>query len=365
MSRYGNLTDFLNLLHTNPGPDRLIEIRALPRDRRRAEPVHLWIWDTVTYAAVIRRALELNDAGYDIYVGVNPRNSMGGKIGNIAGVHALPIDIDVMKTGARAEDVVSRLRHGLDLMPSLGVWSGNGAHLYLTLDRLYPIVDATPVAKRLIYALEVSDAVHSPAQVMRLPGTWNLKPTPPEPCHLVFPHGPMHTLEGVVAALDAAGVPELKATAPLDDSTSQLGTPAADVAALVERLPLDFRLAVETGQAPAMWTDHSACDWALCCTLVALGGTDAQIRELYETYPVRKIKAIPAGGAYFERTLARARARVRADIETNSLGARLLSTGLFYKASNGDVLPDLEACRRAMHDAFWSSAVVPSDSRVN
>lgn len=359
MSASEHMGHFLDLLHPEPRRDRLIEIRAIPRDRKNAEIVSLWIWDDVTAATVMARAVELNGYGYDIYASVNPRSSMGGKIVNVAGVSALPIDVDVFKSRVYFPHVVKRLEH-FGLRPGIVSFSGRGGHAYILLDGIYPLADAVPAAKRLIQLTGgASDAVHSPAQVMRLPGTFNLKTEPAEACTILrADENARYSLQDVLERLEAAGVPALPNQATLND-VPIVGTPAADVAELLERVPLEIRLIIETGKTTA--TDASLLDWSICCCLVTLGGSDEQIRTIYETMPVRQIKAERAGSAYFDRTLTRARRHIATDIEADSTGARLVSSGLFYE-NGGDVVPDADACRGALERLFWAGS---RQSRMN
>ena len=119
----------------------------------------------------------------DIYVGVATRaNGKGGQIKNCLALHALFADIDFKDFPSEA-DARAQLEH-FPLLPSGVVATGGGLHLYWLLTEPLNLENGgAPHAKRLLRALaEVVGAdlaSAEPARILRLPGTFNYKYTPP------------------------------------------------------------------------------------------------------------------------------------------------------------------------------------------
>jgi hypothetical protein len=218
--------------------------------------------------------------------------------------------------------------------------------LYLQLDRPYPADVAAPIAKRLCTAA-FSDAVHNPNRIMRLPGTWNLKDMT-YPCYVREVNNFRYTLDTLIAAMDEAGAPPVDDVYPLDDAAAEMAP--RDTDALIARLPVPLRYAVETGRAPESWGDMSKLDWAIVLMLVLDGATDVQIRAIYESYPVRAFKAGREGPHYFELTLKKARAEATAQLADRSVDAALLATGVFYERPDGVIVPDMPKLRQQFRD---------------
>jgi len=341
---------FLAALHPNPSASALVRLVALPP---KGAPVVRWHWDPACGA--LAEILELNARGFACFVQVNPCRTMeGGGYSNVAYTHALVLDIDTLKTGISYAKMLPDLA-AWNLAPSAVVHSGHGGHLYYFLDRPYAIDEAAPVAERLCAAMQ-SDAVHNPNRIMRLPGTWNWKETPPQPCYIESLDSRRYTLAHVDAALDAIGAP---AADPLPEATFPIELnvePPESVAALVAALPARLAEAVRTGRAPAGAVDMSALDWAIMRALVLARGTDEQIRAVYAAYPVRAFKVDRGGEGYFERTLRNVRADVLADLADQSVDVALLQTGLFLQTPDGSITPDPEACRNRIR-TLWGLPV--------
>jgi hypothetical protein len=332
----------------------------IPRNDRRDFPIALWHWDPSCDA--LDRAFELNDRGYALYVGVNPRRSMGsGRKQFVAGISAIPIDVDEKKTGYRFDDVIDQMT-AIGLSPCIAVSSGGGGHAYLLLDCGYPVEEAAIVAARVCLAFPTGDpAVKAPTQVMRLPGSWNWKTDPPEPCTLLGVNSRRYSLDEITAALDRAGAPQLE-TVVTADPLIMPDAPGA-LTDIVGRLPARLADVVCTGKASG---DMSALDWTIVRALISLGASDGQIREIYAAFPVRGLKVDRAGDGYLDRTLSRARAAARMDLSDRSVDAALLETGLFYELEDGTVIPDMEACRMRVRAGWGLDRLVhPRDVFVN
>lgn len=251
--------------------------------------------------------LELNAAGWNAFVGVNPRASISdGKRRNIVGVSALPLDIDTKKTGAQVDRIVAMLAQ-IGLPPNVVVNSGNGGHLYLLLDRFETPDTAEPVGKRLVQWTN-TDHVWDATRVLRLPGTVNWK-TPPTPCYLAHVDGNRYTLAAIVAALDAAGARPVdvirydRHALPASDGTAPLLPPG---------LRADIRRLIETGEVSERFPSGSEADWAVCGALMVAGASDGLIAAVYAHYNIRHVKADAAGSGYLERTIAKVRAEWQA-----------------------------------------------------
>ena len=119
----------------------------------------------------------------DIYVGVATRaHGQGGQLKDCLALHALFADIDFKDFPSEA-DARAQLEH-FALLPSGVVATGGGLHLYWLLTEPLNLENGgAPHAKRLLRALaEVVGAdlaSAEPARILRLPGTFNYKYTPP------------------------------------------------------------------------------------------------------------------------------------------------------------------------------------------
>jgi len=169
------LQDFMSALWE---PDDIVEIRRLPSGRST--------WHrTAELAApdVVGELLKENAAGQSIYVGANPRRTVGGtKAGDVALARCLFVDLDHMTL----EDARQRLQ-GLP-EPTAIIGSGHGFHCYWRLTEPIPDLAAWTAWQKDLIALAGSDpAIHDPPRIMRLPGFLNHKP-PAGPAHLVEAH---------------------------------------------------------------------------------------------------------------------------------------------------------------------------------
>lgn len=97
---------------------------------------------------------------------------------------ALWVDIDFSKTPR--EEALKRLRE-FPIRASVGVLSGGGIHAYWLLRE--PVVGdelrRVPPTNRALATALGGDHAHDLARILRLPGTLNLKYTPPRPCEVV------------------------------------------------------------------------------------------------------------------------------------------------------------------------------------
>jgi hypothetical protein len=171
------LQQFLERLF-RPG-DGLIELRSLPsKSRCFVEP---------GAQSLIERFVD-EHINEDIYFGVAARrDSSSGRLENCTRVRAVFVDLDFKSFNS--PDEAQRKLDFFPLKPSLIVNSGGGIHAYWLLGD--PIVLSTGAAafrnllRRTARALSADLASAEPARVLRLPGTFNHKYSPPREVKLV------------------------------------------------------------------------------------------------------------------------------------------------------------------------------------
>lgn len=154
-----------------------VELRLLPRGIQR-------FVNATEVPQQARWLMAQNQAGQNIYIGVNPRLSTGGSTNaDVSIFRCVFVDFDDCSS---AEEAVTRVKAAGLPLPTMTVWSGHGLHLYWRLDE--PITDPNQwraLQRRLIAALKSDPAIHDPARIMRLPGFFNLKREPPIPVDLL------------------------------------------------------------------------------------------------------------------------------------------------------------------------------------
>lgn len=122
----------------------------------------------------------LNGQGFNIYYGANPRKDFGlSGDKNVLLARCLFIDIDNREPGDGCgiwdSVYMDIFLYGLP-EPTLGVFSGNGVHVYWRLNE--PVTDLqlfTRKQKALIRRFDADKSVHNAERVMRLPGFKNTK----------------------------------------------------------------------------------------------------------------------------------------------------------------------------------------------
>jgi hypothetical protein len=334
---------FLKTLHPEPSARALVRFCA----RRSGKPwVVKWHYDPACRA--ILEILELAAQGWDVYVQVNPCATMaGGKINNVAYVHALVCDIDTLRTKTSYLKAIAFFDSKVGLRPSITVHSGNGGHLYFLLDRHYTVEEARATARRLCVAYW-SDRVWNANRVLRLPGTTNTK-EPPQPCYVHELTARRWSLDEINDCLDRICAPPASAsdidtpnTNPDDEFYRRGG--AVDA---IAQLPDDLRTAVETGNPPPGRVDMSQLDFEIMVSLFDAGADREDIVHIYNAYPVQNLRAARRGGGdYVERTVAAAERQWREAIEQNSRAARMLAGGEFILRADGKIVMDRERLRK-------------------
>lgn len=159
-------------------PDDLLELRILPR--RHSE------WhEAEKLASQSARLIADNCAGQNIYVGVNPRHSHGGR--NAAAVQlarCLVADFDGNPT---IGETTERLATAGLPEPTIAIYSGHGVHFYWRLaEPITDLAEWTKLQKALIAAIGSDPSIHDPPRIMRLPGFYNCKFSDRVPCSIVW-----------------------------------------------------------------------------------------------------------------------------------------------------------------------------------
>lgn len=128
----------------------------------------------------------------NIHHGVNPRFQKPKKLGKNTDIsHYVAIWVDEDFKGNEAgirkhfADTVALLKaQGLE--PSAIIESGRGLHGYWLFDMPYEVKDARPICAGIQDFFKLSDTVHDPRRVLRLPGFANLKdPKDPKWCRVL------------------------------------------------------------------------------------------------------------------------------------------------------------------------------------
>lgn len=182
--------EMLRLIHPEPGPDALIELRAWGSRLHRS-------WHE-TVESAHAQALELADE-MDVYYGVAPRTGRGGTAEYVDGLSCLWADLDCgeVSKAQRLEQLA-----GFGVSPQVLVDSGNGFHAYWLLDEVCEPEHGQRVMAGLAAALR-GDAVGDPPRVLRVPGTTNHKGEP-LPVHVVSVSAERVALADVEAAVEEA-----------------------------------------------------------------------------------------------------------------------------------------------------------------
>ncbi len=156
-------------------PGDLVEVRLIPAGEQ------LWCL-AERLAGQVPELIDANEAGSNVYVGVNPRSRRGGKEEDVAKARCLFADFDRMSLEiARSRWAAARLPR-----PTIILGSGNGVHAYWRLTGSIADLDHwRDLQTAMIAALGSDPRIHDPPRIMRLPGFDNQKYDPPVPCRIV------------------------------------------------------------------------------------------------------------------------------------------------------------------------------------
>jgi len=166
-------------------PGDVVEIRAVRKQQARKR------WCRARDLTRLIPDLErLNEQGFNIYVGVNPRKAEGlsGDV-NVLLCRCLFADFDGVEPGDGCgvwEFIEPRIEAiGLPL-PDLTVFSGHGCHAYWRLTEPIAVDQWRGIQARLIAALQSDPACKNPERFLRLAGFLNHKFAQPADAFLMF-----------------------------------------------------------------------------------------------------------------------------------------------------------------------------------
>jgi P4 family phage/plasmid primase-like protien len=230
---------FLSELWAKAPPDWFAEITLLqytptPQnpDAKRAEAL-VFPLDEVErdWDGEIFPQLERFNAKFaaNIHHGVNPRRrrppSGFGKNEDIEAYVSLWVDVDFRgheeAIRKQFEEAVALLRDA-GLPPSVVIDSGHGLHAYWFLDKPYPVAEARPCCAGIMDFFKISDPIHDPRRLLRVPGFTNVKdPKNPKECRIVEATWARYPLSAF-----ADYRVELAKSAPAPSEAGQGGAPA-------------------------------------------------------------------------------------------------------------------------------------------
>ncbi len=160
-------------------PEDIAELRLISKDKR---PIQLW-HKAKELSQLEKYLQQQNVAGYNIYVGVNPRKELN-KSGdeNVLLARFLFADFDNIEAGDGCGiwEFVSDIIHKADIeTPDMAIFSGHGIHCYWQLKE--PLDDLNrwrKIQSGLSEKLNSDKAIKNPERIMRVPGFTNMKNKP-------------------------------------------------------------------------------------------------------------------------------------------------------------------------------------------
>ncbi len=166
--------------------DDIVEVRCI----KERQIVKRWSL-AASLSQMAGELWELNQQGYNIYYGVNPRTAHG-KSGDthVLLARCLFCDFDNIEPGdgcGRWEFVYTDLFIAGLPEPTLGVTSGHGIHVYWRLAE--PITDLAAWRKiqiNLNAHVKADPTIKNPERIMRLPGFKNVKTEPYQDCFICW-----------------------------------------------------------------------------------------------------------------------------------------------------------------------------------
>ena len=181
------VTDFAKYMKIEFDPSDIVEFRLI----RKGHIEKHWAYarDCLAHESYLHK---LNQQGWNIYVGVNPRIELK-KSGdaNVKLARWVFADFDHIEPSdgcTKWESVSERInRAGLD-MPDMVVSSGNGIHTYWKLSE--PLIDMPrwrDIQEKLINTLDSDPVIKNPERIMRVPGFKNMKDMEhPKDCFIIM-----------------------------------------------------------------------------------------------------------------------------------------------------------------------------------
>ena len=286
-------------------PDDVVEIRAIAKGN---SPDSRWL-PAAALAEHADRLQLVNDAGWNIYVGANPRRARG-----LRGDESIDlarcsfVDFDNSTVDAALASVADA-----NLPPAtLVIASGHGCHAYWRLvEPTRDLAGWSELQKDLAEYLGADTSIHNPERIMRLPGFLNHKKPPPVPAYVVSCDATRRT---PLAELRDAVPPRLQD----DDVGIPTSSPPAPVRAADDNRVTRCRAYVM--KLPESVDGEHGSDRMLtvACETLRFGLSDADALAVMREY--NGAKARPP---WSEKELAHKLASARKKVTGNDVGVRL------------------------------------------
>jgi len=245
----------------------LIEIRCLPSGHQ------LFTRDFEKIKTFIEEHIE-----EDVYFGVATRKGLDGSKAGTSELRTLWADLDWKDlTGGKAEE--DKYISKFSLKPSIKVSSGYGYHLYWILKK--PVkagLEIEGYLKGIAAALKADRSATDLARILRVPGTFNRKYGAKIPVTRTKDNGHRYTLKDFDRwRIDISKVAEQ----PVNFTTATL---KVDVHQF-KLSPHIMELILKGWQGDPYKT-RSEADQAVITALLNEGGTDNEIRAIFQKYPI-------------------------------------------------------------------------------
>jgi hypothetical protein len=272
-----------------------------------------------------------HNGGRMITVGPAPRCRIPGRGSasrdhDVLQVGCVWANLDNRRAGGGAVDVISRILE-LPLRPSVVVNSGYGFHVYYVFHtplRLGRLIDWSRLSRELRETLRCDDRV-TLNQVMRLPGTFNLKETSPVPCEIVeeYSSWARYGLDEVHEAVDRINNPPPAPERAAGGASSPPRLPVSTDLLRLHGVPQEVITSIVTGKrtfraGPGSYDGESGRDFHIASVLFDRGFGAEEIKSVFRAHPggcgstwAQKGR----GERYLDSQLAKVRARVQHDKE--------------------------------------------------
>lgn len=264
----------------------LMELRALQRGH---PPVRTFrTVDAAAGGAWTKWVADAEAAGYDVYVGAQPRATPGGKAEDVAGYAGLVIDLDPQHIAHARAQVAALAAQGM--VPSIAIGSGRptARHFYYLLDEIAPVDAGRPVLRRLIGYVG-GDQVDDPPRILRLAGTRNSKSGALARV-IRADSARRYSIQTAVAALDAVGAPTPPPPNVRIRRVTSLPTMPTGTPALPNRMSRWGRFVASCRRLDMLkvrtYRSRSERDFGVCARLARVGWSSERIVQLLTTTPL-------------------------------------------------------------------------------
>lgn len=284
------MRDFLDLVQPGEG---FTEVRRIMDGTVKQH----WLDD---HNDAMELALRWSDVGWDVYYGVLPRTTHGGKASDVARwTSTLWADVDAKAHGASKQASLMALVD-FEIPPAVVVDSGHGYHAYWILDQFIPVDRATTIMRGIARRIK-GDHVYDAARILRLPGTQNWKdPEHPLPVRVLRFDSTRRYRPGDFVDVESVGTAELERANRTFVPTVYV--PPADRPALPDWLDSLITQGAPQGQ-------RSEASFKVMYHLAKRGWSDEEIHTIFDVMAIgEKMREMRTGGErWFKRSMTRAR----------------------------------------------------------